>query len=97
MPGERTDRGRKEDGTGTEWGRKGRGPSPFRPGSVPSPSTSLVGRLIRALRRIAGMPDYDRYVEHLRACHPDRPIPDRAEFFRDFVEQRYRGGGGRCC
>jgi uncharacterized short protein YbdD (DUF466 family) len=58
---------------------------------------SRLGRLAAAIRRIAGMPDYERYVQHLRACHPDRPIPDRADFFLDFVEQRYRGGGGRCC
>ena len=84
MPGE-------VKGGGGEAGRTGWSSPP--PRVPPSP----LHRLARALRRVAGMPDYEQYVEHLRACHPDRPVPDRAEFFRDFVEQRYRGGGGRCC
>jgi uncharacterized short protein YbdD (DUF466 family) len=54
-------------------------------------------RLLSLLRRLAGMPDYDAYVEHLRRCHPERPVPSRREFFDEFVEQRYGGVGSRCC
>jgi uncharacterized short protein YbdD (DUF466 family) len=43
------------------------------------------------------VPDYDTYVAHLRAHHPERPVPSYAEFFRERQEARYRGGGGRCC
>ena len=49
-----------------------------------------------AARRIIGIPDYDAYVAHLHARHPDRPIPTRAEFFAERQQARYRGGG-RCC
>ena len=53
--------------------------------------------LVAATRRIAGIPDYDTYVAHVRAHHPERAIPSEAEFFADRQEARYRAGGGRCC
>jgi uncharacterized short protein YbdD (DUF466 family) len=60
-----------------------------------------IARLWRALatatRRIAGVPDYDAYVAHLKAKHPERTIPPRATFVADRLQARYRGGGGRCC
>jgi uncharacterized short protein YbdD (DUF466 family) len=52
---------------------------------------------VRFGRRLIGVPDYDTYVAHLRAHHPERPVPDYAEFFRERQQARYRGGGGRCC
>jgi uncharacterized short protein YbdD (DUF466 family) len=53
--------------------------------------------LVAAARRIAGIPDYDAYVAHVRAHHPERAIPSEAAFFADRQEARYRAGGGRCC
>lgn len=52
---------------------------------------------VRFGRRLIGVPDYDTYVAHLRAHHPERPVPSYAAFFRERQEARYRGGGGRCC
>ena len=52
---------------------------------------------VRFGRRLIGVPDYDTYVAHLRAHHPERTIPSYAEFFLERQEARYRGGGGRCC
>lgn len=54
-------------------------------------------RAVRIARQIIGIPDYGTYVAHLRAYHPDRPIPTYAEFFNERLEARYKGGGGRCC
>lgn len=57
-------------------------------------------RLHRAadiIRRIIGVPDYDRYVAHLRACHPDRTPPTRDEFVRERLADRYSRPGARCC
>ena len=48
-------------------------------------------------RRIAGMPDYNAYLEHLRRCHPDWPVPSEREFFALYVESRYGAGPTRCC
>lgn len=49
------------------------------------------------LRRIAGMPDYSAYTEHLRRCHPERPVPSEREFYHEFVKARYEDSATRCC
>jgi uncharacterized short protein YbdD (DUF466 family) len=56
-----------------------------------------VERLLRVVRRISGMPDYAGYVEHLRRCHPDRPVPTVREFYDEYLHTRYDGGPTRCC
>jgi len=54
-------------------------------------------RAVTGARRIVGIPDYDAYIAHLRAHHPDRSAPTRAAFFAERQRARYRSGGGRCC
>lgn len=54
-------------------------------------------RLLRMVRRVAGMPDYAAHVEHLRRCHPERPVPSAREFYDEFVRARYADGPTRCC
>ncbi len=54
-------------------------------------------KAVRIGRRIVGVPDYERYVAHLREHHPGRAIPSYAEFFAERQRARYRGGGGGCC
>lgn len=52
----------------------------------------------RTARLMVGLPDYDAYLRHMAAHHPDRRVMDRTEFFRDRQEARYGGkNGGRCC
>ncbi len=62
---------------------------------------SLLVRRLRAvarvLRTIVGAPDYERYVAHMRACHPDRPPMDEATFARERLAARYDRPGARCC
>ena len=53
--------------------------------------------VLRAVRRIAGMPDYAAYVEHVRRCHPERAVPGEREFYEEFLRTRYEGGPTRCC
>jgi uncharacterized short protein YbdD (DUF466 family) len=53
--------------------------------------------VLRVIRRIAGMPDYTAYVEHVRRCHPERAVPGEREFYDEFVRARYEGGPTRCC
>jgi uncharacterized short protein YbdD (DUF466 family) len=62
-----------------------------------TPSLGLLSKLIGALRRIAGMPDYTTHVEHLRRFHPENSIPTEREFYDDFVRTRYGDGPTRCC
>jgi len=52
---------------------------------------------VRIVRRVMGMPDYQAHLEHLRRCHPDRPLPSEREFFDEFVRTRYGDGPTRCC
>jgi uncharacterized short protein YbdD (DUF466 family) len=56
-----------------------------------------VEQALRVMRRISGMPDYAAHVEHLRRCHPERPLPSPAEFYEEFLRTRYGDGPTRCC
>jgi uncharacterized short protein YbdD (DUF466 family) len=54
----------------------------------------------RAARLMIGVPDYETYVAHRRANHPDKPIMTYVEFFRERQQARYAVGKGRfrgCC
>ena len=60
----------------------------------------VAGRyLAQSLRLMVGVPDYDTYVAHMKATHPDQPPMDREAFFRERMQARYDGRGrvGRCC
>lgn len=58
---------------------------------------ALLARVAEAARAACGLPSYDAYVAHLRTHHPDRPVPSRADFFRERQAARYRRGSSRCC
>jgi uncharacterized short protein YbdD (DUF466 family) len=49
------------------------------------------------LERIAGAPNYDGYLQHVRARHPDITPMTRDEFARDRLARRYDQPGSRCC
>ena len=44
-----------------------------------------------------GADRYERYVEHLRRVHPERPVPARADFWRAHYAEQERNPGTRCC
>jgi uncharacterized short protein YbdD (DUF466 family) len=54
-------------------------------------------RVAELLRAIVGAPDYDRYVAHVCACHPDQPVMTRDAFMRERLAARYERPGARCC
>jgi uncharacterized short protein YbdD (DUF466 family) len=73
-------------------------------GGTTSGAPSRRSRLSAALTRvravvhaIMGVPDYDRYVAHLRERHPDCPVPSRRDFERERMSARYERPGSRCC
>ena len=73
-------------------------------GAAPGGAGRLGGRLVRGLaqtaRLMVGVPDYDAYLAHCRAHHPDTEPMTRAAFHRDRIERRYGTGKGaspRCC
>jgi uncharacterized short protein YbdD (DUF466 family) len=52
---------------------------------------------VSVVKSVVGMPDYDRYLEHRRACHPGKPVLSRGEHYLEYLKRRYSGGAGRCC
>lgn len=61
---------------------------------------SLVARVAGVgalLRRIVGAPDYEGYLAHLAARHPDAMPMSREAFARDALARRYDRPGSRCC
>ncbi len=65
------------------------------------PDPREVGRVLRQTARLmVGVPDYDTYVAHRQAQHPEEPVMNKTEFFRNAQDRRYGVGGGRafrCC
>lgn len=59
--------------------------------------SAWVAQLVWALRTIAGAPDYERYLGHLRVHHPCTAPLSRDEFTRDRLARRYDRPGSRCC
>lgn len=60
----------------------------------------LGGDLIRTARLMVGVPDYEAYVAHRKAQHPDGEVMSREDFFRERQLSRYGANGGkisRCC
>ena len=51
----------------------------------------------QTLRLMVGLPDYDNYLTHMAATHPDRAPMDYEAFFHERLEARYGAGKGRCC
>jgi uncharacterized short protein YbdD (DUF466 family) len=61
---------------------------------MPPVTSGALRRLVRALRRIVGAPDYQAYLEHCReAGHP--PLLSEREYVAEFFESK--GKGMRCC
>lgn len=57
----------------------------------------LARTLARSLRLMVGLPDYDTYLSHMKATHPERAPMSYEAFFRERQQARYGGGSGRCC
>jgi uncharacterized short protein YbdD (DUF466 family) len=56
-----------------------------------------MAALGRVLRFIAGAPDYERYLAHMRECHPEDIPLSHEEFTRQRMADRYEKPGSRCC
>lgn len=77
-------------------------PSMAEAGASPPGHESFADRLTRLhklVKAVIGAPNYDAYLAHHRAAHPDEPVMSEAEFFRYAIDRRYnkKGGGMRCC
>ena len=57
----------------------------------------LLPRIANVIRRVIGVPDYDAYLAHLAAHHPDEVPLTQDAFARDALTKRYAQAGSRCC
>jgi uncharacterized short protein YbdD (DUF466 family) len=79
-------------------GRKAAAPPVGAP--VAHPNVALGERLRtlgQAWRQVCGIPDYERYLEHMAAHHPGEPVAGRREFFARAIDRKYGKSGPRCC
>ncbi len=58
---------------------------------------AAVSRTLAVARRVVGVPDYESYVAHVRARHPDVAPMTQAAFAEDALTRRYERVGNRCC
>ena len=56
-----------------------------------------MAAVARVIKQIIGVPDYERYVTHLREAHPDCEPLSRDAFMRERLEARYNRPGSKCC
>jgi uncharacterized short protein YbdD (DUF466 family) len=69
-------------------------------GQYRAPISKLRASLVRAatvLRTVIGVPDYERYLTHVRASHPDVTPLSRDQFLAQCAADRYDRPGSRCC
>lgn len=59
--------------------------------------TTRWARATSTLNRIIGAPDYEGYLRHQLACHPDREPLTKDAFVKQRLEDRYSRPGARCC
>ncbi len=53
--------------------------------------------LVQTARLAVGVPDYDTYLAHMRAAHPDATPMTREAFFAERLDARYGRGSAKCC
>jgi uncharacterized short protein YbdD (DUF466 family) len=58
---------------------------------------ALGARGREAWQGVFGIPDYEAYLAHMRATHPEEAPLGRGEFFAWELERRHAGRGPRCC
>jgi uncharacterized short protein YbdD (DUF466 family) len=64
---------------------------------IVSEARERVERVANVVRRIIGVPDYERYVAHVRTHHPDVTPMCQKDFEKQRIVDKYSRPGGRCC
>ena len=60
-------------------------------------SLRCIRRVGSVVRRIIGAPDYDHYLAHMRARHPDATPLSRELFMTAQLQARFEKPGAKCC
>ena len=56
-----------------------------------------LGRAGSVVRRVIGAPDYEHYLVHMRARHPELTPLSRDRFIATQLQARFEKPGARCC
>ena len=59
--------------------------------------TSFVSRTASFVRAVLGVPDYERYLSHMRSAHPGDRVMSETEFRITRMNDRYNRTGSKCC
>jgi uncharacterized short protein YbdD (DUF466 family) len=54
-------------------------------------------RVAAIVRRVIGVPDYERYLAHVQECHPGTQPMTRLQFEESRLHDKYSRPGQRCC
>ncbi len=60
-------------------------------------SDGRLANLVRAFKRVAGMPDYTGYLAHMAERHPGSALLSERQYFEEHIQTRYGSGVSRCC
>jgi uncharacterized short protein YbdD (DUF466 family) len=58
---------------------------------------SMFSTTASFVRAVLGVPDYDRYLSHMRTAHPGDRIMTETEFRHTRMNDRYNRAGSKCC
>ena len=59
--------------------------------------SSFFSRTASVVRAVLGVPDYERYLSHMRSAHPGDRVMSETEFKHTRMSDRYNGPGSKCC
>ncbi len=58
---------------------------------------SLFSQSASFVRAVLGVPNYERYLAHMRSVHPGDRVMTETEFNHTSMSDRYNRPGSRCC
>jgi uncharacterized short protein YbdD (DUF466 family) len=59
--------------------------------------SSIFSQSASFIRAMLGVPDYERYLAHMRTAHPGDRVMSETEFNHTRMSDRYNSPGSRCC
>jgi uncharacterized short protein YbdD (DUF466 family) len=59
--------------------------------------SNIFSRTASVMRAVLGVPDYQRYLSHMRSAHPGDRVMSETEFRLTRMNDRYNNPGSKCC
>ncbi|MDQ6770508.1 MAG: YbdD/YjiX family protein [Gemmatimonadota bacterium] len=59
--------------------------------------SSIFSQSASFVRAMLGVPDYARYLAHMREAHPGDRVMTETEFNHSRMNDRYNQPGSKCC